>query len=282
MLTIKQAIQLGETQLRHVPDPLPDTMALLEHVTHKPPLMLRLDAIQTLTEQQEEQFRSLLLLRTQRMPLQYLLGERCFFGYLIHVDERVLIPRQETEMLCELALRALPDYTAPRVLDVCTGSGAIAITIQKEYSAAEVTAVDVSADALAVACENAASNNAAIRFLQGDLLNPVQGEKFDIILSNPPYVQSTVCDHLQPEVMLEPRLALDGGTDGLDFYRRLANESPSYLNEQGMLMMEIGEEQANAVMCLLRDTGCFANICAHKDLYEKERFVTARFEAFPT
>ncbi len=274
---------MGRQALAAVPDPEVDTVALLADVTRMEPMFLRMNALETLTAEQEERYRSLLLLRAGREPLQYVLGSRYFYGRPFAVDEHVLIPRQETETLCELAvafLKAAGD--APKALDVCTGSGAIAVTLKAECPNARVAATDVSAEALAVARENAQTNGAEIRFLQGDLLAPVAGERFDLIACNPPYVASADCDALQPEVMREPRLALDGGADGLAFYRRLAVDAHEYLNEGGRLLMEIGDGQAARETALLEDTRRYRDIAVFRDLYGKERVVSAFRAESPT
>ena len=281
-MTIRDAIALGSQTLAEVPDPTLDAIALLSEATGLPPLRLRLNAQMPLTIEQEGRFRSLLLLRAQREPLQYMLGTQCFYGLDFIVNPCVLIPRQETELLCELAIQAAQGFTAPRILDVCTGSGAIAIVCKRECANACVTATDLSADALSVAAENAKRNEAEVRFLQGDLLAPVSGETFDMILSNPPYIESAACDTLQPEVLREPRMALDGGADGLAFYRRLAVETPPRLAAGGRLMLEVGDTQAATVAQWLTETGSFDNVEVHADLYRKERCVTARRAAFPT
>jgi len=283
MMTIHEAIRMGRQTLAAVPDPEVDTVALLADVTRMEPMILRLNAQETLTAEQEERYRSLLLLRAGREPLHYVLGTRCFYGRPFVVDERVLIPRQETETLCELAiafLKAAGD--APKALDVCTGSGAIAVTLKAECPDARVAATDVSASALAVARGNAQANGAEVRFLQGDLLAPVTGERFDLIACNPPYVKSADCDSLQPEVMREPRLALDGGGDGLAFYRRLAADAPACLNAGGRLLLEVGDRQAAQVTALLEGTRRFRDIAVFRDLYGNERVVSAFRAESPT
>lgn len=281
-MTVREAMALGRRTLAAVPDPEVDTLALLGRVTGDTPLNLRLRAAEALTPQQEERYRYLLLLRAGRQPLQYLLGTQCFFGLDFAVDGRVLIPRPETETLCELALEALRGLEAPSVADVCTGSGAIAVTLQRLCPAAHVTATDVSADALAVARGNAERNGATVRFLQGDLLEPLQGERFHLLACNPPYVESAACDALQPEVRFEPRLALDGGPDGLIFYRRLAADAPDVLLSGGALFLEVGDGQAEAVAALLRVAGRWEGVAIHRDLFGQERVVSALREAFPT
>ena len=186
----------------------------------------------------------------------------------------MLIPRQETEELCQLGLKHLSSLEAPvTVLDLCTGSGAIAVTIKHESPAASVTACDLSLDALTLAQINARQNQADVHFLQGDLLSPVKGMRFDLILSNPPYIPTRECASLQPEVMQEPRMALDGGTDGLDFYRRIAQEAPAHLTERGMLAVEAGDGEAEAIAALFRAAG-FAHIAIHNDLYGMARMVS--------
>lgn len=283
MTTIREAIVLGRQALAAVPDPEVDALALLGEATGQTPLNLRLRVMESLTPEQEERFRSLLLLRARREPLQYLLGTQCFYGFDFAVDSRVLIPRPETETLCELVLDALRGLESPAVLDLCTGSGAIAVTLKRMRPDAAVTAADVSADALAVAAANAARHGAEVRFVWGDLLLPVRGERFDLIVCNPPYIESAACESLQPEVLREPRLALDGGADGLAFYRRLAADAPACLAPLGRLMVEVGDGQAARVAALLADAGHWADAAIRRDLYGHERFVTARLaEAFPT
>jgi len=281
-MTIREAIALGVRMLAEVPDPKLDTVELLCEATGERALPLQLNASRTLSPEQEERFRSLLLLRTGRTPLHYVLGTRCFYGLDFRVDARALIPRQETETLCEQALLRMKTVAAPHVLDVCTGSGAIAVTLKANCPQADVTATDISEAALALAGENVALRQADVRLLQGDLLAPVRGERFDVIVCNPPYIETEACETLQPEVLREPRLALDGGADGLDFYRRLAIDAPACLNAGGSLLMEVGDGQAAAVETLLRDSGAFTEVLDLPDLYGKRRVVAARRAAFPT
>ncbi len=184
-------------------------------------------------------------------PLQYILGEQDFFGLRFRVDGRVLIPRPETEILCEKALDFLRTRPGMKALDLCAGSGALAVTLALRCPDAEVWACDISPDALEVAGENARRFGAAVRFAQGDLFAPLSGERFDLIVSNPPYVARSDLDKLQPEVRREPVLALDGGPDGLDFYRRIAREAPPHLHEGGRILLEVGAGQAEAVASML-------------------------------
>ena len=189
-------------------------------------------------------------------PLWYIIGDTDFCGYTLKVDERVLIPRPETEEMVMMVVGAAEEGNS--VLDLCTGSGAIAIAAFKELEkynrAVKMTAVDISADALEVAKENAKRNDAKdIKFMQSDLFEKVRG-KFDIIVTNPPYIPTATIETLQREVRdYEPRLALDGGKDGLDFYRRIAEDAPKRLVRGGMLIMEVGEDEAKKVVKLFKN-----------------------------
>ncbi len=187
-------------------------------------------------------------------PLWYVYGDTDFCGYKIKVDERVLIPRPETEEMVMMAIAAVEEGNS--ILDLCTGSGAIAIAAYKELQkrgvSCKVTAIDISEEALTLAKENALENGADIRFIQSDLFTRIRG-RFDVVISNPPYIASAKIDELQREVRdHEPRLALDGGEDGLDFYRKIASSAAKYLNRGGMLIMEVGEGQAKDVVKLFK------------------------------
>jgi len=189
-------------------------------------------------------------------PLWYIIGDTDFCGYTIKVDERVLIPRPETEEMAMMAVGIAEEGN--QVLDLCTGSGALAIAIYKRLEECnrkvKVTAVDISEDALALAKENAEANEADILFIQSDLFKRIRG-RFDVIVTNPPYIPTAEIDTLQREVKdYEPHLALDGGADGLDFYRRIAAEAPKYLNRGGTLIMEVGAGQAQEIVKMFRGT----------------------------
>ena len=210
--------------------------------------------------------------RMSGRPLWYILGDTEFYGYQIKVDERVLIPRPETELLAEMAIKTIED--GDKVLDLCTGSGCIAIALRREVKDKEitVTAADVSADALELAKENAKSNFADIKFIESDLFTKVRG-KFNLIVCNPPYIKRSDLAGLQSEVKdHEPVLALDGGEDGLDFYRRLAAEAPKHLVRGGTLLMECGAGQAQEIVKLFNK---FDYTMISRDYNDVERFVRA-------
>ena len=209
-------------------------------------------------------------------PLQYIEGAAYFMGLKFAVDSRVLIPRQDTETLCEQALTFLRGYTGAEVLDLCTGSGAIAISVARLQPGLRVTATDMSSDALSVASENAHLNGVYIRFMQGDLFEPVAGERFDAILCNPPYLTADDMVHLQTEVACEPRMALFGGEDGLMFYRRLAHEVYRHLKPGGYALFEVGDGQAAEVLRLMSENAMCAASGTVKDLPGVERVVWIR------
>lgn len=185
-------------------------------------------------------------------PLQYILGEWSFMGLPFYVDERALIPRQDTELLAETAIEMIKARGYRSCLDLCTGSGCVGISIAK-LAKVPVTASDISADALALARENAELNQTDVTFIESDLFGAVT-DGFDCIVCNPPYLSGTDMDELQKEVSFEPKLALYGGEDGLDIYRKIAQEYRAHLNEGGALLLEIGSTQALAVADLFGET----------------------------
>lgn len=258
-----------------IPDPQWDSALLLAHLTGKPALNLRLDTDTQLDDATLADFAALRDQRMQRIPLQYLTHEQSFLGRMFYVDNRVLVPRPETELLAELAIHALRPLDAPEALDLCCGSGCIGISLALALPAAQVHAADLSLDALAVTRRNADALDARLTLHQGDLFAAVEGLTFDLIVSNPPYIPSEECLRLQEEVLREPGMALDGGADGYDFYRRIAMEAPAHLRPEGRLMLEVGWDQAETVADMLRQSG-FRHVCIHNDLQGIPRMVDAR------
>ena len=217
-----------------------------------------------------DKINEIVLERISGKPLWYCLGDTDFYGYTIKVDERVLIPRPETELLVEKALKDINSESL--VLDLCTGSGAIAIAVNKKSNAL-VCAVDISDGALVLAKENAELNNANIEFIKSDLFENLSGKKFNIIISNPPYIKSEDIKNLQLEVKnFEPLLALDGGEDGFDFYRKIAEQAKDYLLPNGVLILECGIGQAQQIKDMLKD---FSLVEIIKDYENIERIVRA-------
>ena len=222
----------------------------------------------------EAEIRQALARRKTGEPLQYITGHQGFMDFELQVDPRVLIPRWDSEVVVEQALSHLPNDKELRVADIYTGSGAYALAFKYYRPQAEVFAVDISADALDVARANAKRLGLMVEFLQGDLLAPLSGQ-FDLIAANPPYIKSDEIGKLDYEVQLEPRLALDGGADGLDFYRRLVEDAKAYLKPDGYLIFEIGHDQQEAVCELLKAAG-YKDIAWGQDYGSNPRWVLGR------
>lgn len=251
-MTIREALRLAAARLEQagVPDADVDAAYLLASVLKEDTLAMRINGHRELAAPQRAAFDALCDRRAVREPLQYILGETEFMGLTFHVEPGVLIPRADTEILVEKALAWMKP--GARVLDIGTGSGAIAVSLAKLGRQAQVTAVDVSDRALEIARQNAKRNGATVEFVKSDCFSALKGRKYDMIVSNPPYISENEMRGLMPEVTREPELALFGGADGLDFYRRISREAPEYLNEGGCLLFEIGWLQKDAVSALVK------------------------------
>jgi len=222
------------------------------------------------------EFLKLIERRGERVPLSYITATRGFMGFDFFVNENVLIPEQDTEALVEEVIKYCK---GKKVLDLCTGSGCIALSLALLGNIAEVTASDISDEALEVAKINfdrlKSDNMSEVKFVKSNLLENISG-KYDIIVSNPPYIKTSVIESLEPEVSVyEPRLALVGGKDGLDFYRKITSDAGEYLNPGGRIFFETGFDQADEVSELLRDRG-FYEIRVIKDLTGFDRVVAAK------
>ena len=260
-MTVLEAI-LKSTEFlakKGVESPRLQTELLLAHLLKMPRMKLYLNFDRALTAPETDGLRELIKRRGQREPLQHIVGSTSFCGHEITVSRHALIPRPETELLAELGWKFLStlDSQPPTCLDFGTGTGCIAIAIAAKCPEAKITALDVSAAALALAIQNARQNQVGgrIDFLPGDgfaALTP--GAQFDLLISNPPYLASAEIETLEPEVRdFDPRGALDGGADGLDFYRRLAAEAKGFLKTGGKIMLEFGDGQADAIQSIFEN-----------------------------
>ncbi len=280
-MTLREWLRKGEQQLGaspHADRARRDTETLLLHLVGKNRAWLLAHLDEDFAGCTAIRFASLLDRRHRGEPIQYIVGETEFFGLPFKVTPDVLIPRPETEHLVEKAIELGRLRAAPRIVDVCTGSGAIAVSLARALPAADITATDLSNAALSIACENAKLNGVEprIRFLQGDLFAPVAGERFDIVVANPPYVPTIERESMSVEVRdHEPALALFAGVDGLDIYRRLISAAPSALVPGGFIALEIGYGQAPAVEGLLAAAG-FTQIEFIPDLQGIPRVACAR------
>ncbi len=281
-VTVLETIQRGTDFLakKGVDSPRLQVELLLAHLLKMQRMRLYLDFERQVTEAEVTALRELLRRRGQREPLQHILGTACFCGLEIAVDSCVLIPRPETEMLAEMGWKFLQKTAdaASRVLDFGTGSGCIAIALARNCPAAAVTAVDISQEALAAARENAERNNVAsqIQFAPGDGFAALPaGSRFHLIVSNPPYIPSADIAGLEPEVRdHDPRAALDGGADGLDFYRRLARDAVPFLEPGGRMMLEFGDGQAEAIQKIFEAQNWIVE-AIESDYNRRLRFLTA-------
>lgn len=242
---------------------------------------LYLNKEKRLTSNQATFISSSLQRRIKGEPLQYILGKTEFMGLEFKVNEKVLIPRPETEILAETALRYLgTPFTpklrvSPKVLDLGTGSGCIAISIAKRSPGSDVTALDISKDALDIARENAELNGVKVRFLRAKLFKGLF-TKYDLIISNPPYIPRDQIQSLQPELKYEPFIALDGGSDGLEFYRKIIKEAPDYLKDNGILIMEMGFNQRKLIEGILKGVKYFSIIEIIKDYNRIDRVIVLK------
>lgn len=249
---------------------------LLCHALSLDRVGLYLNFDKPLMESELAAYRILVSRRAKREPLQHILGTQEFMGLEFIVSPAALIPRYDTELLVSEALKALP--AAQRVLDIGTGSGCVAIALAKSLSGATVVSVDISVPAIELAQRNAEMNSVAVDFREGSLFGPVKGEYFELIVSNPPYIPAGEIDTLQPEVRdFEPRNALDGGPDGLDFYRQIIHDAPGYLTPGGWLFLEVGMGQSSDVSQMLAENG-FSDIYSAKDTGNIDRVVGGRFQ----
>lgn len=276
ILTLQMIYKEGMETLEHagIPDAKLDAWYLLEYVTGISRASYFGDPKREVPKEQAESYREVILRRAGHIPLQHITGEQEFMGYSFLVNPDVLIPRQDTETLTEEALK----FTEPgmKVLDLCTGSGCILISLMKKCHGLTGTGCDISEKALKTARENGRRLQVEASWIQSDLFEQIS-ERFDLIVSNPPYIRTGVIEELQQEVRLhDPWIALDGKKDGLYFYRRIIAESTGYIRDNGAMMFEIGHDQAEDVVRLMEEAG-YTQIRVKKDLAGLDRVVTGRY-----
>lgn len=277
-MTHMELLSWGQEQLSGIgiPDAETDAWLLLEYVTGMNRASYFLNRQEVVPARDVESYQQFIRCRSKHVPLQYITGKQDFMGMTFAVSDAVLIPRQDTETLVELAL---PYVAGKCILDMCTGSGCIAVSLQRLGNPQLCHAVDISKEALAIAGKNIENLDADVQLWQSDLFEQVE-ESYDVIVSNPPYIPPDVIAGLMPEVREhEPRIALDGGRDGLDFYRRLAEEAGKHLKQNGRLYLEIGYDQGAAVINLLQEQG-YQEIRLHQDLAGRDRVVSAVYSLY--
>jgi release factor glutamine methyltransferase len=281
MPTIAETLQQASAQLRaaDVPNDLLDAQTLLAHALGQDRTYLIIHFNQVLSEELRAQFQALMARRAAGEPLQYIVGHQQFYGLEFEVTPAVLIPRPETELIVEEALRLAANLAAPVIIDVGTGSGCIAVTLARELETARVIATDISAAALQVARRNAEKHGLQdrVELIEGDLLSGISIQA-DIIVSNPPYIAEHELPTLQREVReWEPRVALTDFADGFEFYRRLLAEAPAHLKPNGHLILEMGYQQAETIKALVeRDVWHEPRVLRDLQGIERTLIVTAR------
>lgn len=288
-------VKEGEYQLSKAfcMDPKIDAQELYCYLTGLDKISLFLKAEEEVDPETEEKYMELIRRRAERIPLQHITGVQEFMGYTFRVNPHVLIPRQDTETLVTEAAKTI--QSTPReklsffeklkgrkewdVLDLCCGSGAVGISLAKICSNVKVTATDISAEAVETAEANAEDLRVKVRFLTGDMFEPVKGRKFDMIVSNPPYIRTNMISILQEEVKdHEPLNALDGGRDGLDFYRTIVEKAADFLKPEGFLLVEIGHDQGEDLRKMLKDSGKYSPAVVIKDLPGRDRVVKCKLK----
>ena len=279
-MQIKDVIRKGmiELKVNGIQEPNLKARLLMQHILNKPRQYLLVHDTDVLTlRQQVDYFKAIKKLK-QGVPLQHITNMQEFMKLNFYVSQDVLIPRPDTEILVEEVINIAKKIRAKKILDLCTGSGAIAVSLAKYIEDSQITATDISEKALRVAKLNAKNNEVEdkITFLKSDLFKEIPKEKYDIIVSNPPYIRKEEIERLDREVKKEPHIALDGGEDGLDFYREIIHNSEEYLKFNGYLCLEIGYDQKIDVIEFIENEEKYKDTYSKKDLYGNDRIVITK------
>lgn len=281
-MTISELIKKGMIELKNgnIEEPKLKARLLMQYVLNKSRQYVIVNDREELDNIKEKQYLEEIKILKKGVPIEHITHQKEFMKMSFFVDKNVLIPRQDTEILVEEVIKIAKKINARKVLDLCTGSGAIAVSLAKYLPQAEITAIDISNDALKIAKKNAISNNVQnqITFISSDMFTNLGEEKFDIIVSNPPYIKTNVIKNLDIQVQSEPYIALDGGKDGLDFYKKIINESYQYLKYNGYLCLEIGFDQKIDVIELIENTERFTGTYSKKDLFDNDRIIVAQLK----
>lgn len=279
-MLIKDAIRKGMIILKtnNIEEPNLKSRLLIQFILNKPRQYLLVHDNEELTQEQEKKYLENIKKISKGVPLQHITHSQEFMKMNFYVNEDVLIPRADTEILVEEVIEIAKKINAKKILDLCTGSGAIAVSLAKYIEDSQITAIDISGEALRVAKLNARNNEVEdkITFIKSDLFENVVKEKYDIIVSNPPYIKKDAIKKLNKEVQKEPNIALDGGNDGLDFYRKIISGGYEYLKFKGHLCMEIGYDQKEEVIEIIEKQEKYSNTYSKKDLSGNDRIVVTQ------
>lgn len=281
-MTIREAIAKATIKLKmhKIDSPKLKARLLIQSILKQTRQYIMVYDEKSLTQRQEQDYWKKIDRLTKGEPLQHITHQQEFMKMNFYVNQDVLIPRPDTEILVEEVIQIAEKIHAKKILDLCTGSGAIAISLAKYIENSQITATDISAKALEIAEKNAKENQVdrQITFLTSNLLEQVPKEKYDIIVANPPYIKREVIKMLDQEVQKEPLIALDGGWDGLDFYRKIIHQAYEFLKYKGYLCLEIGYDQRQDVLELIEQEEKYVNSYSKKDLYGKDRVVVTKIE----
>lgn len=279
-MTIKEAIEKGNIMLKgnNIDTPKLKSRLIMQYLLNKSRQYLIVHDNEQISKMQEQKYMQLVERIKNGMPIEHITHQKEFMKLNFYVSEDVLIPRQDTEILVEEVIEISKKVNARKILDLCTGSGAIGISLAKYITNSQITAVDISEKALNIAKKNAKINNVEnqITFVKSDLFKSLGVVKFDIIVCNPPYIKSEIIKTLNENVKKEPIIALDGGIDGLDFYRRIINQSYEYLKYGGYLCLEIGYDQKIDVIELIENEKKYIFKYSKKDLYDNDRIIITK------
>lgn len=274
-MNVKEAIKYGIDNLKNIDDKSLKVRLILSHFMNVEKNYLITHDDEELSDEIEEKYKQGIEKLSKDVPLQYITNTQECYGMKFKVNENVLIPRYDTEILIEETLKLAKDKD--KILDMCTGSGIIAITLAKNVEKSNVFACDISLEALKVAKENNELHNTNVKFINSNLFENIEEKNFDIIVSNPPYITEKEMQKLENQVRKEPELALYGGVDGLDFYRKITENAKEYLKKEGLLIFEIGYKQKEDVSKILIENK-FKNIKCVKDLQGLDRVIIGEKE----
>ena len=284
-MNIKQLMEIGIKELieYNIESPVQKTRMLLANLLNKEKEYITINIKEDLEKSIENIFAKQIQKLKQGYPIQYITNKQEFMKLDFFVNENVLIPQPDTEILVEEIINILKNQISNEkinILDLCTGSGAIGISIVKYIENAQVTMTDISRKALEVAEKNAKNNKVIDRcnFIKSNMFEDIINKKYDVIISNPPYIQSSNIKQLDKEVQAEPIIALDGGKDGLDFYKIIAKKAYNFLNDNGILALEIGYDQKENVIKLLKEQEKYVDIYSKKDLSGNDRIVVCKLQ----
>lgn len=279
-MTIKQAITKGVAilKLENISTPKMKARLLLQYVLKKSRQYIIVYDNQVLTKNQEEEYLKYIDLIKQGNPIEHITHQKEFMKLNFYVDENVLIPRADTEILVEEVIKIAKKINAKKILDLCTGSGAIAISLAKYLENIQITALDISKKALDIAKVNSKNNQVQdkITFIESNLFENLGIEKYDIIVSNPPYIKTSELQKLDRIVTKEPKIALDGGENGLIFYEKILDKGYEYLKYGGYICLEIGYDQKEDVINIVNNKKQYIDTYCKKDLYDNDRIIITK------